>query len=279
MDHNFTLHLQEWLNTPDEQKDWDEGAVLLLQLSGNKIMYHNISVYPKGHAEFIKGQLEKYLSFRLQDLTHQQVQEMQRQVDAIVEKHPTIAQPVKKNTSSTEGEEFKAGKRGDHDQLPEEIQALYVENLDIVNKMRELHLRLRLLSTEEAACPDSERYPFLKELIALDKLLHANWDTYDHYVIGAEATNAEAISETSSSDNTEDKAISGAPDSQHNSDGEATEGEASSGVPKPQHNSDAEATEEETSSGVPEPQTSSEASPKPQKAKATRKRSAKSADK
>ena len=69
-DPQFTAHLQEWLNTPDEKKDWDEGAILLLQLSGNKIMYHNISVNPKGKAEFIKGQLQKYLNFRLQQLTH-----------------------------------------------------------------------------------------------------------------------------------------------------------------------------------------------------------------
>ena len=48
--------------------------------------------------------------------------------------------------------------------------------------MRELHLRLRSLSLDNATCPDSERYPFLKELISLDKKLHANWEAYDHYV-------------------------------------------------------------------------------------------------
>ena len=32
-----------------------------------------------------------------------------------------------------------------------------------------------------SATPDSERYPFLKELIALDKRLHSNWEQYDHY--------------------------------------------------------------------------------------------------
>ena len=62
-----------------------------------------------------------------------------------------------------------------------EIQALYVENLGIVQKMRELHLKLRSLSLENATCPDSERYPFLKELIALDKRLHSNWEQYDHF--------------------------------------------------------------------------------------------------
>lgn len=48
--------------------------------------------------------------------------------------------------------------------------------------MRELYLRLRSLSLDNATCPDSERYPFLKELISLDKKLHSNWEAYDHYV-------------------------------------------------------------------------------------------------
>ena len=72
-DPKFTEKLQQWMNTPDSQKDWAEGALMLLQLSGNQIMYRNISVNPKGKAEFIKGQLQKYLNFRLQQLTKTQV--------------------------------------------------------------------------------------------------------------------------------------------------------------------------------------------------------------
>ena len=167
-DSQFTAKLQAWVNTPDPQKDWDEGALMLLQLSGNRIMYHNISINPKGKAEFIKGQLQKYLNFRLQKLTRDQVCQMQSEVDEIVKKviKPTTtpdASPSEKSVKSEEFADFKAGKRPDHDDLPEEIQALYVENLDIVHRMRELHLKLRSLSLENATCPDSERYPFLKE--------------------------------------------------------------------------------------------------------------------
>ena len=181
-DHQFTSKLQDWLNTPDPQKDWDEGAVLLLQLSGNRIMYHNISINPRGKAEFIKGQLQRYLNFRLQKLTRDQVCQMQSEVDEIVKKviKPDVVSsspitpntpmsPISPSSKSEEFADFKAGKRPDHDNLPEEIQALYVENLDIVHRMRELHLKLRSLSLDNATCPDSERYPFLKEIIALDK--------------------------------------------------------------------------------------------------------------
>ena len=176
-DPEFTKKLQSWLNTPDSKKDYAQGALLLLQLSGNAIMYHNLSVYPQGHAEFITGKLQEYLDYRLQDLTHKEVVAMQKQVDEIVKSHTEF-----KNPETNPATEFKAGKRADHDSLPDEIKALYVENLDIVHRMRELHLKLRTLSSEKSPCPDSDRYPFLKELISLDKRLHANWDTYDHFV-------------------------------------------------------------------------------------------------
>ena len=171
MNQEFTKTVQDWLNTPAEQRDYAKGALLLLQLTGNQIQYRNLMANPKRNAPFIERQLQKRLSFRLQQLTHAQVEEMQSQVNAI----------AKKVLSPNSGEKFKQGKRDDHDQLPDEIQALYVENLGIVQRMRELHLKLRSLSLENVTCPDSERYPFLKELIALDKKLHSNWETYDHY--------------------------------------------------------------------------------------------------
>lgn len=177
MDHVFTQKLQAWLNLPREDRDWEAGAMMLLQLSGNKIMYRNISVNPKGKAKFIEGKLQQYLKFRLAALTHEQVKEMEQQVETIMEKRSQFEAEV------NEAKNFKAGKRADHDMLPEEIQALYVENLDLVYRMRELHLKLRTMSTSTATCADSERYPFLKEFIFLDKKLHDNWDRYDHFVI------------------------------------------------------------------------------------------------
>lgn len=188
-DPKFTAQLQDWMNTPDAQKNWDEGAILLLQLSGNKIMYRNISVNPKGKAEFIKGQLQKYLNFRLQQLTKDQVSDMQSQVDEIVKSviKPATTPEASAKGKSAEFADFKAGKRADHDSLPAEIQALYVENLDIINRMRELHLKLRTMSLDDATCPDSERYPFLKEIIALDKKRVENWDVYDHFIPGTSA--------------------------------------------------------------------------------------------
>lgn len=211
MDIKFTEKVQAWLDTPAEERDYDQGAIFLLQLSNNQIMYRNLSRNTKKNAQFIEYQIRKYMKFRLADLTHAQVTEMQKAVDKIValrhldrEESPvnvaddtdvtgedsgTVDAPESTNVNVSS--EFKAGKRADHDSLPIEIQALYVENGNIIHKMRELHMRLRSLSVENATCPDSERYPFLKELIALDKQYHKNWQVYDSWSAKKVAEGAE----------------------------------------------------------------------------------------
>lgn len=175
MDHKFTELIKQWLETPSDQRDYSVGALYLLKLSGNQIMYRNIVAQLDRRHDFVDYQIQKYYNFRVQALTHAQVEEMQQQVDVIVSEHISLA---------ANADEHKTGKRDDHDSLPDEIKAKYVENLSILQRMRELHLKLRSLSLDTAPCPDSERYPFLKELIDLDKKMHANWEEYDHYVIG-----------------------------------------------------------------------------------------------
>lgn len=175
MDNKFTELIKQWLETPSDQRDYSVGALYLLKLSGNRIMYRNIVAQLDRRHDFLDYQIQKYYNFRVQALTHAQVEEMQQQVDVIVAEHISLA---------ANADEHKTGKRIDHDSLPDEIKAKYVENLSILQRMRELHLKLRSLSLDTAPCPDSERYPFLKELIELDKKMHANWEEYDHYVIG-----------------------------------------------------------------------------------------------
>ena len=175
MDNKFTELIKQWLETPSNQRDYSVGALYLLKLSGNQIMYRNIVAQLDRRHDFVDYQIQKYYNFRVQALTHAQVEEMQQQVDVIVAEHISLA---------ANADEHKTGKRIDHDSLPDEIKAKYVENLSILQRMRELHLKLRSLSLDTAPCPDSERYPFLKELIELDKKMHANWEDYDHYVIG-----------------------------------------------------------------------------------------------
>ena len=202
--NKLTEQVAQFLDTPDEQRDWNTAALLLLQLTNNTIMYRNISLNPKGKAEFIEGKLRQHLKARRDIEAHDEVIAMQQQVDSIIESRTEFkekneakdfkAGKIRANESQDElaqsrpsAAEFRAGKRADHDSLPEDIQALYVENLDIVHRMRELHLRLRLLSEDTQLHTDAERKPLLDEFISLDKKLHANWDTYDHFVTKEES--------------------------------------------------------------------------------------------
>ena len=180
--NKLTEQVAQFLDTPDDQRDWNTAALLLLQLTNNTIMYRNLSINPKGKAEFIEGKLRQFLKARRAVESHEEVNAIQQQVDEIVASRTEFS-----NKDTNPATDFKAGKRADHDSLPEDIQALYVENLDIVHRMRELHLRLRLLSEDTQLHTDAERKPLLDEFISLDKKLHANWDTYDHFVKKAES--------------------------------------------------------------------------------------------
>ena len=185
MDNKFTELIKQWLETPSNQRDYSVGALYLLKLSGNQIMYRNIVAQLDRRHDFVDYQIQKYYNCRVQAVTHAQVEEMQQKVDANVAEHISLA---------ANADEHKTGMRIDHDSLPDEIKAKYVENLSILQRMRELHLKLRSLSLDTAPCPDSERYPFLKELIDLDKKMHANWEEYDHFVATAPSAKAAASS-------------------------------------------------------------------------------------
>ena len=126
----------------------------------------------------IEYQLRKYLPQRLQQVTHEEVERMSKEAAKIAEEHhlDTIRKSAK-----TPPEEWKKGKREDHDSLPEEIQALYAENLTILHRMRECHLQARKITLNPSSCPDGDIYPFVKELITRDKQYHTNWQTYDEY--------------------------------------------------------------------------------------------------
>ena len=189
MDHNFTELIKKWLETPEAERDYSVGALYLLKLSGNRIMYLNTVAQIDRKRQFVEYQLQKYYNFRVQALTHAQVQEMEQQVEAIVAEHIPLAAKA--------DEQPQKGKRPDHDSLPDDIKAKFVENLSLLQRMRELHLKLRTLSAEDSPCPDSERYPFLKELITLDKKLHANWEAYDRYVPEKSAKSASKITKKS----------------------------------------------------------------------------------
>ena len=91
MDHKFTQQIKEWLEKHHDERDYAAGALFLLKLSGNQIMYRNLIANPSAKADFIEYQIQKYYNFRVQDLTHEQVVEMEKEVEQIVAEHIPLA--------------------------------------------------------------------------------------------------------------------------------------------------------------------------------------------
>lgn len=179
MDAKITQQIKTWLETPREQRNIPAGAMLLLKINRNQVLYNNILNNPNKLHGKLEYELNKQLQWRLQQVTHEQVVEMEDKVQHIAANRGLAAQ------QENPANEFKQGKREDHDALPEDIQALYVENKSLMQRMRDLHAQLRIIQSGRPGytCKDSDKYPFLKELIKLDKQYRDNWAAYDGFDI------------------------------------------------------------------------------------------------
>lgn len=165
----LTEKMQSFVNADEKDRDYKEAAKVLLKVSGNKVEYNNNIANLDEKKAHILQRLRQFLEFRLKALTREQVQEMKDKADSIVKEIP-------KNE-----EKIAFGKRADHENLPDEIVSAYKEINIILQKQKQLHLKIRSLALANSPCPDSELYPFVKEIIELDKKRLGNWKKYDSY--------------------------------------------------------------------------------------------------
>lgn len=173
-----------------DNKDWNEAAIWMLQINHNRIMYNNVMRNINAHHDTILYELKKYVKAKTINETHEKVEAMRRTEEIIVAKRK-----LDKNVSTNENR----GKRPDHDELPDTIKALYLENFKLLAAMREIHLQLRMIAKSNPVCLDSEQYPLLVEIIKKDNQLHENWRKYDSFTFegAAEEKMNEQIKEES----------------------------------------------------------------------------------
>lgn len=189
----LTPKIKEWLAADPDKRDLKAGAELLLRITRNRILYANIMRNPVAKASLLEYHLQKILKNRLIDTTHEEVKLMMGQVDAIASAH---------GLSASTRTPFQNGKRADHDELPDEVKQLYVENADLMRRMREAHTRLRMINPQNSTCPDSDRYPLAKAIIDYDRRYRDNWNVYDHYVKGSPmAATVKAVDERTAQKN------------------------------------------------------------------------------
>lgn len=163
MDNKLTKQIQDWLGAMPDKQDVAAGAMLLLQINRNRILYNNILRNPQKLKSKLEYELRKHLKYRLDGLTLQQVVAMDKKVTK------EVAKTVKENALK--------GRRADHDQLPPEIQQLFFEGHDLMVTMRSIHEKLKLMNSDKPC----ERYTFLKELLAVHDKYRDCYNRYDAY--------------------------------------------------------------------------------------------------
>lgn len=192
MDTTLTNELRQWLDTPRAERDVKQGASLLARLTRNRMLAWNFERAPQRFMPFAEYHLGKFLTVRIERKTHEDVERMTEEAERIIAADgapQTLPKSRKKAAEALERTpKFQKGRRADHDRLPEEIQALWKENLALVQKKRAIHAQL-LVITKAAGngakeyCPDGDRYPLVKEIIALDRKERENWKAYDQFKV------------------------------------------------------------------------------------------------
>lgn len=208
---DFLKEASEWIAKPEDERDLRKGAELVLRITRNRIMYNDMMSRPERYAKHIEYQVQKWINRKTAAISHEQVEVMEAKAEMLmeaVEHHVAAAEEEKKDDDKGKDKAERpmlVGKREDHDKLPPEIQALYLENFSLIQRMRECHLQVRNATGPTQACIDSDKWAFLKELIDLDKRLHANWQLYDTYVVGTPATPVPAAKTAEPTDSAEVK--------------------------------------------------------------------------
>lgn len=185
LDEKFTKDLQQYLTTPRDERDYERGALLLLQLNRNRFMHAQL--LRRKNWDKLEYELKKHLNIRLEGLTTREVQEMEKRELPRIRLSMEARRPILSTDKDFTGGTYK-GRREDHDNLPAEVQALYERNADLYFKMKQTFETLKTME-DKTAC---DRHELLTILVGLDKEYRQNWNAYDTF--GNEA--ADPASET-----------------------------------------------------------------------------------
>lgn len=169
---DLTSEIKKVLDAPKEEVDVEKAALLLLKINRNKIMYHNL--LRRNAVDKVLYELRKHYNSRMRNHIIKEVPEMEKEVAKVIEGNPAI------ESDEEVEEKVTKGKREDHEELPDEVKALYLENFNVLRRMRKLHEKLKLM-VDNSPC---DRYPYLSELLAFDTNLRRNWKLYDSYKQG-----------------------------------------------------------------------------------------------
>lgn len=152
-DPKFTEKLKKWFDCEHTDANIREGALLLLQMNNNRHLYQLINFDPQGKLELLKYELQKHLNYRIEGMTIDDVRNYDKAVTPVLQtavdktsEADKIAKQLAPHLPVVDSENLDSivpsaivakGKRADHDQLPENIQAIWDNNCALWKKIKE----------------------------------------------------------------------------------------------------------------------------------------------
>lgn len=182
-----------------------EGATLLLQCNPNRErgIYNSAMRRPKAMLPWIRTDLKKYYDIRQRGLMTSEVEKFNNETVALVEETLSLAP----DSIEQEGEDGAPavhiigtrGIRDDHDQLPEDIKAIWERNAERWKKMSRLHLQLAqmIAKPDYAPCDGNE---LCYQLRQMDTDLRNDYQIYDSYVIDSDTTDGSSAGDDNQTD-------------------------------------------------------------------------------
>lgn len=206
IDPDFTEKIRVWLNTePKTDKMALEGALLLQRINPMNGMYRRwlslAGIRPKYIINYIQAELKKHLKYRLDGMTREQVQKMDREVIPESSKIISEGKPEQDNDTLLKDKDGEVhipafvvldsqendsnivrqyGRRPDHEQLPDEIKKLWDDDGNLYKNIKSLYEELKAMQN----LPSCDRYEKLQLLASMDKKYFEQMKAYDGYVIG-----------------------------------------------------------------------------------------------
>lgn len=179
MDKAFTQDIADWLETPREERDVRKGAELLLRINGNRHIYQLAMIRPETAHDHVEADLKKFLRIRLDGHTMESVRQMDSELIPKVQNIITTRQDESEDAPEETDDRAPAhrGKRSDHNELPEEIRAIYERGGELFEKIKQIFTELQQMEN----APACDRYEKLKVLKPLVKEYTDGWERYDNY--------------------------------------------------------------------------------------------------
>lgn len=179
MDKAFTQDIADWLETPREERDVRKGAELLLRINGNRHIYQLAMIRPETAHDHVEADLRKFLRIRLDGHTMESVRQMDSELIPKVQNIITTRQDESEDAPEETDDTAPAhrGKRSDHNELPEEIRAIYERGGELFEKIKQIFTELQQMEN----APACDRYEKLKVLKPLVKEYTDGWERYDNY--------------------------------------------------------------------------------------------------